>query len=88
MLAMLEKRMKKHDDAMRHFDESVELAATDQDRVSRLLSRAELVHERDGDSAGLEAYREVERLARAAGIELADEAGKRADRIEERLGTR
>ena len=66
-------------------DESVELASTDQDRMSRLLSRAELVQERDGDSAGLDAYREVERLARAAGIELADEAGKRADRIEERL---
>jgi tetratricopeptide (TPR) repeat protein len=88
LLAMLEKRMKKHDDAMHHFDESVELAATDQDRMSRLLSRAELVHERDGDSAGLEAYREVERLARAAGIESADEAGKRADRIEARLATR
>ena|SRR5688572_19359415 len=84
-LAMLEKRMKKFDDAMHHFDESVELASTDQDRMSRLLSRAELVQERDGDSAGLEAYRQVERLARAAGIELADEAGKRADRIEERL---
>ena len=84
-LALLEKRMKKLDDAMHHFDESVELALTDQDRMGRLLSRAELVQERDGDSAGLEAYREVERLARAAGIELADEAGKRADRIEERL---
>jgi hypothetical protein len=53
-----------------------------------MLSRAELVHERDGDSAGLEAYRELERLAKAAGIEPADEAGKRADRIEERLATR
>ena len=88
LLAILEKRMKKYDDAMHHFNESVELAATDQDRVSRLLSRAELVHEREGDSAGLEAYRELERLARAAGIETADEAGKRADRIEERLATR
>ena len=88
LLAMLEKRMKKLDDAMDHFDESVELASTDQDRMSRLLSRAELVHERDGDSAGLEAYRDVERQARAAGIEPADEAGKRADRIEERLATR
>jgi tetratricopeptide (TPR) repeat protein len=87
-LAILEKRMKKYDDAMNHFNESVELAATDQDRMSRMLSRAELVHERDGDSGGLEAYREVERLARAAGIELADEAKKRADRIEERLATR
>jgi hypothetical protein len=88
LLAMLEKRMKKNDDAMRHFNESVELASTDQERMTRLLSRAELVHERDGDSAGLKAYREVEREARAAGIELANEAGKRADRIEERLATR
>jgi hypothetical protein len=84
-LAMLEKRMKRFDDAMHHFDESVTLASTDQDRISRLLSRAELVQERDGDSAGLEAYREVERLAGEAGNELADEAGKRAERIEDRL---
>ena len=85
LLALLEKRMKKQDDALQHFNESVDLAVTEQERITRLLSRAELVHELNGDSAGLEAYREVERLARAAGIELADEAGKRADRIEERL---
>jgi len=88
LLALLEKRMKKLDDAMNHFNESVDLASTDQDRMKRLLSRAELVQERDGDAAGLEAYRELERLARAAGVELADEAGKRADRIEERLANR
>jgi len=88
LLAMLEKRMKKYDEAMQHFNESLELAKTDQDRVSRLLSRAELIHERDGDSAGLEAYREVERSAKAAGIETAGEAGKRANSIEERLTTR
>jgi tetratricopeptide (TPR) repeat protein len=87
-LAMLEKRMKKYDEAMQHFNESVELARTEQDRLNRLLSRAELVHERDGDSAGLEAYREVERSARAAGVETADEAGKRADSIEQRLANR
>jgi hypothetical protein len=34
------------------------------------------------------AYREVERLAGAAGVGPADEAKKRADRIEERLGER
>ena len=85
LLGKLEQRMKKHDDAMRHFDESVGLATTDQERVSRMLSRAELVHEREGDSAGRDAYREVESLARTAGIESADEVGKRADRIEERL---
>jgi len=88
LLALLEKRMKKHDDALQHFNESVDLAATDQERINRLLSRAELVQELNGDSAGLEAYREVERLAKAAGIEAADEARKRADRIEERAAAR
>lgn len=88
LLALLEKRMKKHDDALQHFNESVDLAVTDQERINRLLSRAELVHELNGDSAGLEAYREVERLAKAAGIESADEARKRADRIEERAAAR
>ncbi len=86
-LGMLEKRMKKFDDATRHLDESVGLATTDPDRMKRLFGRAELVHERDGDRAGLEAYREVERLATAAGTGPAGEAGKRADSIEERLGT-
>jgi tetratricopeptide (TPR) repeat protein len=88
LLALLEKRMKKQDDALQHFNESVDLAVTDQERINRLLSRAELVHELNGDSAGLEAYREVERLAKAAGIESADEARKRADRIEERAAAR
>ncbi len=87
-LATLENRMNKHDDAIRHLDESVRLATTDQERMTRLLYRAELVHQRDGDSAGLGAYREVERLARAAGVGNASEAGKRADRIEERLTRR
>ena len=88
LLALLEKRMKKQDDALQHFNESVDLAVTDQERINRLLSRAELVQELNGDSAGLEAYREVERLAKAAGIEAADEARKRADRIEERSAAR
>ena len=66
----------------------MELATTEADRVNRLFSRAELVHERDGDRAGLEAYREVERLARAAGIQAGDEAATRADRIQERLAPR
>ncbi|HZN56757.1 MAG TPA: hypothetical protein VFD71_01690 [Planctomycetota bacterium] len=88
LLALLEKRMKKQDDALQHFNESVDLAVTEQERITRLLSRAELVHELNGDSAGLEAYREVERLAKAAGIEAADEARKRADRIEERSAAR
>jgi tetratricopeptide (TPR) repeat protein len=88
LLALLEKRMKKQDDALQHFNESVDLAVTEQERITRLLSRAELVHELNGDSAGLEAYREVERLAKAAGIEAADEARKRADRIEERAAAR
>jgi len=88
LLALLEKRMKKQDDALQHFNESVDLAVTDQERINRLLSRAELVQELNGDSAGLEAYREVERLAKAAGIESAAEARKRADRIEERSAAR
>jgi len=88
LLALLEKRMKKQDDALQHFNESVDLAVTEQERITRLLSRAELVHELNGDSAGLEAYREVERLAKAAGIESAAEARKRADRIEERSAAR
>src|SRR4030095_11877884 len=39
LLAMLEKRMKKYDEAMQHFNESVDLAKNDRARMRRLLSR-------------------------------------------------
>ncbi len=88
-LAMLEKRLRKLDDALRHINESMELATTDQDQMNRMFYRAYLIHQRDGDDAGLEAYREVQRLAGAAGIEKpANVAGKRADEIETRLAAR
>jgi hypothetical protein len=86
--AMLEKRMKRYDDALRDLDESLALGSTDQDRISRLLDRAEIIEQRDGASAGLASYREVERIASDAGHDAANEARKRADRIEELLSTR
>ncbi len=85
-LAMMEKQLRKFDDAMRHIEESIELASRDQDRMNRMFYRAYLIHQRDGDEAGLAAYREVERVATTAGIRTpAEEAGKRAKQIEERL---
>jgi tetratricopeptide (TPR) repeat protein len=85
-LAMLEKQSRNYDDAIRHMDESLELAPTDQDRMHRLFYRAYLIHQRDGDAAGLDVYREVERLAGAAGIdEPARVAAQRAGEIEKRL---
>ena len=86
ILSMMERRMKNYDSALRHIDGSLRLAATDKDRINRLYYRAELVHEIDGDRAGLEAYREVQSQAAAVGIgPITHAARKRADRIEERL---
>lgn len=88
-LAMLEKRLRRIDDAFRSISESVDLATTVQTRMNRMFYRAYLIHERDGDAAGLAAYREVEQTARAAGISNpADEAGRRANEIEERVARR
>lgn len=89
MLAMLEKQMRKYDDALRHIGESIDLSRTAQERLNRMFYRAYLIHERDGDAAGLEAYREVERAGRAAGVQFpSNEAAKRAGEIEERLASR
>ncbi|MBI4604230.1 MAG: hypothetical protein HY721_19905 [Planctomycetes bacterium] len=88
-LAMLEKRLRKTEDALRHINESVELATTDQDRMNRMFYRAYLLHQRDGEEVGLQAYREVERLSKAVGYAVTrDEAGKRAAEIEARLAGR
>ena len=88
-LAMLERKLKKYDEALGHIEESVELARTDQDRLNRLFYRAYLIHQRDGDAAGLDAYREVERQSTAAGIDVpGKEAGNRAGEIEARLASR
>ena len=42
---------------------AAELAAGDEQKWERLLYRAEIVHERDGDRGALEAYRDLERAA-------------------------
>lgn len=88
-LSMLEKQLRKFDDALRHINESLEIAPSEQHRMNRLFYRAFLIHTRDGDEAGLEAYREVERLAMARGGGYpADDARKRAEEIEGRLAAR
>jgi hypothetical protein len=54
-----------------------------------MFYRAFLIHHRDGDAAGLEAYREVERLSKELGSEYpAGDAKKRAEEIEGRLAAR
>jgi hypothetical protein len=88
-LSMLKKQLRKFDDALRDIEESVALAPSEQHRLNRLFYRAFLIHTRDGDEAGLEAYREVERLAMERGGGYpADDARKRAAEIEGRLAAR
>ena len=85
-LALMEKQSGKLDSAIERMDESVSLAENPSRRMWRLHYRAYLFHQRDGDVAGLDAYREVEKLARAAGVDdVAKNAKQRADGIQKRL---
>ncbi len=86
-LAMMVRRQKKLDKAIELMNESVELSATPTERANRMFYRAYLIHTRDGDNPGLQAYREVEEYARNQGTSknARDEAQKRANEIEKRL---
>ena len=87
--AMLERKLRKYDDALRDIAESIDLAGNDTDRMNRMFYQAYLIHQRHGDAAGLEAYREVERLSRSVDYAVTgDEAAKRADQIESSLAQR
>ncbi len=86
-LAMLEKHSRKIDSALEHITESVELANNPQERMNRMFYQAYLIHQRDGDPAGLAAYRNVARQATAAGVtNPAKEATRRAEEIASRVG--
>ncbi|MEM7230735.1 MAG: hypothetical protein AAF517_01085 [Planctomycetota bacterium] len=86
IIARLERRMRKFEESRAHLDESIQLAATDKERMDRLYYRAELIHEIDGDASGAEAYRDVQRQASAVGYgPVIHNARKRAERIESRL---
>ncbi len=86
ILSIMKRRMKKYDEALKHIDESVHRANTDDERLNRLFFRAELINEIHGDEAGLEAYREVQKKATQVGMgTIIHSARKRADRIQARL---
>ncbi|MEM7231933.1 MAG: hypothetical protein AAF517_07155 [Planctomycetota bacterium] len=84
-LALLKKQIRKFDEAIGHINESLDLAESNQDRVNRMFYRAYLIHQRDGDPAGLVAYRDVAKQAAAIGYR-SEEATRRANQIATRLG--
>jgi tetratricopeptide (TPR) repeat protein len=67
-LAQMERDARRLDEAIQHAGEAVEAARLEEDRVWRLMYRAWFVQLRDGDIAGLQAYREVEQLAHSLGM--------------------
>jgi hypothetical protein len=87
-LAIMEKDSRRFDDAIQHAEESAALARNGDDRLWRLLYRAWFLQLRDGDAAGLQAYREVEGMTDAPGMRDRG-PGKRAREkvaeLEERL---
>jgi tetratricopeptide (TPR) repeat protein len=61
-LSTLEKESKKYDDAIAHLSESIDLTVDTESRLWRMMYRAWYVQLRDGDAAGLDAYRELDRV--------------------------
>lgn len=66
-LALFNKQLDRYDQAIAQVSESAELAPTDERRMWRLLYRAYLVSQRDGNQAAIPLYAEIEKSALAAG---------------------
>ncbi len=85
-LAVMKKQLHRYDEAIAHATEAAELAKNDESRLWRLLYRAYLFGQRDGDEAALPVYREIERAARSAGSGgPANQAREKIAAIERRL---
>jgi TolA-binding protein len=82
-LAEMEKDARRLDDAIQHAGEAAEAARIEEDKVWRLLYRAWFVQLRDGDEAGIQAYREVERLAEVLGMGAKNPGKKVKEKIAE-----
>ena len=88
ILATMEKNAERYDDAIEHLEASIERTADKQTRLWRLMYRAWYVHLRDGDAAGLAAYREVDRIRESLGVNIEKMKKRLAEKInvlEERL---
>lgn len=82
-LATMEKNIKRYGDAIEHVGASIERTRDKQTRLWRMMYRAWYIQLRDGDAAGIEAYREVERTRQALGVNIEKMKTRLADKIRE-----
>lgn len=85
-LAAMEKNAGRYDDAIEHLEAAIERTSHTQTGLWRQMYRAWYVQLRDGDAAGLEAYREVERTRESLGVNNEKMKKKLADKIREAEG--
>ena len=73
----------RYDDAIEHVGASIERTSDKQTRLWRMMYRAWYIQLRDGDAAGIEAYREVEQTRQALGVNIEKMKTRLADKIRE-----
>ena len=79
----MEKNAERYDDAIEHVGASIERTSDKQTRLWRMMYRAWYIQLRDGDAAGIEAYREVEQTRQAFGVNIEKMKTRLADKIRE-----
>ncbi len=82
-LAMMEKNAGRYGDAIEHLTESINRTTHTETRLWRLMYRAWYIQLRDGDAAGLTAYRDVDRTRQELGVTTGKIPGKIAEKIEQ-----
>ncbi len=89
-LAQMMKSASRFDEAISHLEGAIEVAPTEEDRMWKRVYWAWYHQLRDGNQAGLEAYREVQREVAAGGVtnpRLGERVQEKIDEIEAILAT-
>ncbi len=87
-MALMLKQEKRYDEALEFVDQAAEAATNDVERLWRLSYRAFLIQQRDGNAAGVDAFREFEAQVNAANLtddKLGAHARERIADLEKRV---
>ncbi len=88
VMAMMLRKARRYDEALAQMEESVDLAKNDTERINRAFYRAYLIHQRDGNHAGVQAYRDLSKDIAQVGFtdqNVGKETLKRIADLESRL---
>ena len=87
-MALMLKQEKRYDEALEFIDQAAGAASNDVERLWRLSYRAFLIQQRDGNTAGVDAFRELERQINSANLtddKLGEHARERIADLEKRV---